>query len=169
MSKKSKKSPTAALSKAKLTSLAEKMVEQMNDGTITVPHINYDFMWYDLDRFRIQWQEYCEYPEDYDFFSWLDAVAEEKGWPAKRVAALKKSARPTNKELAASVGMDGEDGYEYFCTAMVQEIVDDGETVGLALLDIFGGGGGGPEFYLLGAFSTREQLDAYAQKNGMSS
>jgi hypothetical protein len=141
----------------------------MNDGTITVEHIDYDFMWYDLDRFRIQWQEYCKYPEDYDFFSRLDAVAEEKGWPAKRVAALKKSARPTNKELAACVRMDGDDGYEYFCTAMVQEIVDDSETIGLALIDIVGSGQGGSVFYLLGAFSTREQLDAYAQKNGMSS
>jgi hypothetical protein len=169
MSKKPKRSSPATLPAAKLKLLAEHMVEQMNSGTIALPDLSsFEFTWYDLDQYRIQWQEYLNDPEGYDFFAWLDEIGQKKGWTAKRVAALKKSARPTDDELLACVPMSGDEGYDFFRTAMVQEVLQDGKPVGLALIDIGGGGQGGPELFLLGAFSTRERLDAYARKNRMT-
>lgn len=58
MSKKPKRSSPATLPAAKLKLLAEHMVEQMNSGTLALPDLSsFEFTWYDLDQYRIQWHE----------------------------------------------------------------------------------------------------------------
>jgi hypothetical protein len=146
-----------------LQALAEKCVEKMP----MLGSYDYDFMWHDLDAFRETWLEYRANPDDYDFYEWLDSIAEEKHWSKKRLALLKRSAQPTTAELQACVEKTSEEGYNWFRVATVRELKRQGKTVGLALIEV-GGAPSEPEYYLHGAFRTQKQLNTYAKKNGMS-
>ena len=151
------------VSKARLKELANKVREELASSTRCA---DFDYLWYDVHRLGRLWSEHCEDPEGYDFHPELEALAEENGWSTKRAAELKAGAKPTPPELRAwgEARFDSDD----VRTATIQELTLRGKTVGFALFEISGNMLIGVEFEVMGVFRTRQELEEYVRKKGIT-